>query len=46
MTFLMRRSLEKKETLRAVIIKLVRVIFSVMRDQSAFTEEIRASQAA
>jgi transposase len=41
-----RRPLEKKEALCAVIIKLIRVIFALMRDKKMFTEEIRCLQAA
>jgi transposase len=40
------RPLEKKEALCAVIIKLIRVIFALMRDRKMFTEEIRCAQAA
>jgi transposase len=40
------RPLEKKEALCAVSIKLIRVIFALMRDRRLFTEEIRCAQAA
>ena len=40
------RSLKKKEALCAVIIKLIRVIFALMRDRRMFTEEISCAQAA
>jgi transposase len=40
------RPLEKKEALCAVIIKLIRVIFALMRDKKTFTEETSAAQAA
>jgi transposase len=40
------RPLTKKEALCAVIIKLIRVIFALMRDRRMFTEEIRCAQAA
>lgn len=40
------RPLEKKEALCAVIIKLIRVMFALMRDKKMFTEEICAAQAA
>jgi transposase len=41
------RPLEKKEALCAVIIKLIRVIFALMRDRRMFTEKIaRCQQAA
>lgn len=40
------RPLTKKEALCAVIIKLIRVIFALMRDRRLFTEDIRCVQAA
>lgn len=40
------RPLEKKEALCAVIIKLIRVLFALMRDRRLFTEETRCAQAA
>jgi transposase len=41
-----RRPLEKKEALCAVIVKLIRVIFALMRDKKMFAEEISCLQAA
>jgi transposase len=38
--------LKKKEALCAVIIKLIRVIFALMRDRKMFTEQISCAQAA
>lgn len=40
------RPLEKKEALCAVVIKLIRVLFALMRDRRMFTEESRCAQAA
>lgn len=40
------RPLAKKEALCAVIIKLIRVIFALIRDRKMFTEEIRCARAA
>ena len=40
------RPLTKKEALCAVILKLIRVIFALMRDRRLFTEEICCAQAA
>lgn len=40
------RPLKKKEALCAVIIKLIRVIFALMRDKKMFVENISAAQAA
>lgn len=40
------RPLKKKEALCAVVIKLIRVIFALMRDRRMFTEEMSCSRAA
>jgi transposase len=40
------RPLAKKEALCAVIVKLIRVIFALIRDKRIFTEDITAAQAA
>lgn len=40
------RPLAKKEALCAVIVKLIRVIFALIRDKKIFTEEMTAAQAA
>lgn len=40
------RPLAKKEALCAVIIKLIRVVFALMRDKKMFTEDMIAAQAA
>ena len=41
------RPIEKKEALCAVILKLIRVLFALMRDRRMFTEELpRCEQAA
>lgn len=41
-----RRPLAKKEALCAVIVKLIRVIFALIRDKKIFTEDMTAAQAA
>lgn len=40
------RPLKKKEALCAVIIKLIRVVFALMRDRRMFTEKVCCAQAA
>ena len=40
------RPLKKKEALCAVILKLIRVIFALIRDKRKFTEELPRCEAA